>query len=51
MTRPRLCAACGKNPVAYIGRECCYECVPRVWKRPAVCKRCGSATDYFTSGL
>ncbi len=51
MTRPRLCAACGKNPVAYVGRECCYACVPRVWKRPAVCKRCGSGTDYFTSGL
>lgn len=29
----------------------CYQCVPRVWKRPPICKRCGSDTDYFTSGL
>jgi site-specific recombinase XerC len=51
VTRPRPCVRCGINPVAYIGRECCYRCVPRVWKRPACCKRCGSSEDYYTAGL
>lgn len=51
MTRVRLCAGCGVNPIAYIGREYCYGCVPRVWKRPAKCKRCGSENDYYTNGL
>jgi integrase len=51
VTRPRLCATCGVQPVAYGGRQFCYDCVPRVWKRPARCKRCGSTRDYFTAGL
>lgn len=51
MTRPRTCAGCGIRPVAYIGRNYCYDCIPRTWKRPPVCKRCGSETDYFTAGL
>lgn len=51
MTRPRLCTDCGVKPVAYPGRAHCYDCVPRVWKRPAACKRWGSTTDYFTAGL
>jgi hypothetical protein len=51
VSRVRLCAGCGTNPIAYGGRKYCYACVPRVWKRPVRCKRCGSETDYFTAGL
>jgi integrase len=51
MTRVRLCARCGVNPIAYVGRHCCYDCVPRQRKNPLLCKRCGSDTDYFTNGL
>lgn len=51
MTRVRLCERCGVNPIAYYGRRYCYVCVPRVWKTPLRCKRCGSETDYFTAGL
>lgn len=51
MTKPRPCARCGVKPVAYIGREYCYDCVPRVWKKPPRCKRCGSNTDYYTNHL
>jgi len=50
MTRPRPCAGCGVNPVAYAGREFCYDCVPRTWKKPPRCKLCGSAEDYYTNG-
>jgi hypothetical protein len=50
MTRPRPCAGCGLNPVAYYGREFCYDCVPRTWKKPPRCKLCGSAEDYYTNG-
>ncbi|GAB3000987.1 hypothetical protein GCM10017788_50880 [Amycolatopsis acidiphila] len=51
MSRVRLCEHCGVNPIAYYGRRSCYVCVPRVWKRPVRCKRCGSEKDYFTAGL
>jgi hypothetical protein len=50
VTRPRPCAQCGINPIAYSGRAFCYDCVPRVWKRPPQCKRCGSQNDYYTAG-
>ena len=50
MTRPRPCAGCGVNPVAYAGREFCYDCVPRTWKKPPRCKLCGSTEDYYTAG-
>jgi hypothetical protein len=50
MTRPRPCAGCGVNPVAYYGRSHCYQCRPRVWKRPPQCKTCGSSSDYYTAG-
>jgi hypothetical protein len=50
MSRPRPCAGCGVNPVAYAGREFCYDCVPRTWKKPPRCKLCGSAEDYYTNG-
>ncbi len=50
MTRPRPCAGCGVNPVAYAGREFCYDCVPRTWKKPPRCKLCGSTEDYYTNG-
>ena len=50
MTRPRPCAGCGVNPVAYAGREFCYDCVPRTWKKPPHCKLCGSTEDYYTAG-
>lgn len=49
--RPRLCGRCGANPVGYSGRACCYTCVPRRRRAPLACKRCGSTTDFFTSGL
>lgn len=49
--RPRRCARCGVNPVGYTGRECCYACVPRRRRAPLACKRCGSTTDFYTSGL
>lgn len=51
MSNPRPCARCGVNPVAYVGRECCYDCVPRVWKKPPRCKRCDSDNDYYSNGL
>jgi hypothetical protein len=50
VTRPRPCARCGINPIAYHGRACCYDCVPRMWKRPPRCKLCGSQDDYYTAG-
>ena len=50
MTQPRPCAGCGVNPVAYYGRQFCYDCVPRTWKKPPRCKLCGSAKDYYTNG-
>lgn len=50
MTKPRPCAGCGIRPIAYAGRAFCYQCVPRVWKRPPRCKLCGSETDYYTAG-
>ena len=49
--RPQLCTRCGVNPIAYTGRDCCYTCVPRRRRAPLVCKRCGSTTDFYTSGL
>lgn len=49
--RPKLCARCGTNPVGYSGRDCCYTCVPRRRRAPLACKRCGSTTDFYTSGL
>lgn len=49
--RPRLCARCGVNPVGYTGRDCCYTCAPRRRRTPLVCTRCGSTTDFYTSGL
>jgi hypothetical protein len=51
MTRIRLCAGCGVNPIAYYGRRYCYACVPRARTKPLLCKRCGSDSDYFTGGL
>lgn len=52
MTRPRPCARCGAKPVAYTGREFCYDCVPHLWYgKPPPCKRCGSRTGYYTAGL
>jgi hypothetical protein len=51
VTHPRLCALCGVKPIGYHGRKCCYECVPRQRKRPLLCKRCGSDTNYFAAGL
>jgi hypothetical protein len=50
MTRPRPCAGCGVNPVAHYGREFCYDCLPRTWKKPPRCKLCGSTEDYCTNG-
>lgn len=50
-SRPRPCDRCGVNPIAYTGRRFCYGCVPRKRNGPLLCKRCGSDTDYFTSGL
>lgn len=37
------CSRCTVNPVGYIGRECCYTCVPRMklGPRPRSCSRCG----------
>lgn len=52
MTRPSLCCDCGIRPVAYNGREHCYSCKPPSWGRPIPpCRRCGSVSDYFASGL
>lgn len=36
------CARCGQRPVGYVGRECCYECVPHLKPGPRVrlCQRC-----------
>lgn len=43
MTPWALCARCGVRPVGYVGRECCYTCVPRkkAGPRPRPCARCG----------
>lgn len=44
MTGRAPCARCGEKPVGYAGRECCYECVPRLkgGPRPQPCGRCGT---------
>lgn len=51
MSRPRPCSRCGLKPIAYWGREFCYDCVPRARKGSLRCKRCGSDQNYFTAGL
>lgn len=44
MTGWALCARCGERPVGYVGRECCYECVPHLkpGARVRLCPRCGA---------
>lgn len=42
MTGWASCARCGERPVGYVGRECCFECVPHLkpGPRPRLCERC-----------
>lgn len=44
MTGRAPCARCGQQPVGYVGRECCFECVPhlKTGPRPRLCERCGA---------
>ena len=44
------CARCGQRPVGYVGRECCYECVPHLkpGARVRVCPRCGANPVGYT---
>jgi integrase len=46
-----MCQRCGNRPQAYQGRGLCYDCKPGTRGRPLPCKRCGSADDYWSSGL
>ena len=51
MSRPQPCTRCGLKPVAYTGRACCYDCVPRARRQPWRCTRCGTDSDYYAKQL
>jgi hypothetical protein len=46
-----FCQTCGVRPPAMREIPCCFECWPGGPVTPPPCRRCGSAENYFTSGL
>jgi site-specific recombinase XerD len=44
VTGRALCARCGEMRVGYVGRDCCYGCVPHLkpGARVRLCPRCGT---------
>lgn len=48
MTRLPVCERCGKNPVGYPARACCYFCVPRQRRAMQFCERCGENPVAYT---
>lgn len=49
--RPKPCQVCGVRPPAMREIPCCFDCWPGGPVTPPPCRRCGSRTDYYTSGL
>jgi hypothetical protein len=50
--KPRKpCQVCGVRPPAMQGITYCFECWPGVPVTPPPCRKCGSTTDYWSSGL
>lgn len=47
----RPCQVCGQRPPAMQGLTICFQCWPGGPITPPPCRRCGSTTDYWTSGL
>jgi integrase len=47
----RMCQACGIRPPAMREIPCCFDCWPGGPVAPPPCRSCGSAGDYYTSGL
>jgi hypothetical protein len=46
-----MCQVCGKRPPTMREIPCCFECWPGGPVTPPPCRKCGSTTDYYTSGL
>lgn len=49
--RPKRCQVCGIRPPAMREIPCCFDCWPGGPVTPPPCRKCGSTTDYYTSGL
>ncbi len=47
----RMCQVCGVRPPAMREIPYCFDCWPGGPVIPPPCRKCGSATDYYTSGL
>jgi hypothetical protein len=47
----RMCQVCGLRPPAMREIPCCFGCWPGGPVTPPPCRKCGSAQDYYTSGL
>ncbi|MFI5068912.1 MAG: hypothetical protein ACHP9Z_33720 [Streptosporangiales bacterium] len=47
----RMCQVCGVRPPAMREIPYCFGCWPGGPVIPPPCRKCGSATDYYTSGL
>lgn len=51
MTQSNRCEVCRARPAAMAGIGLCFECWPGGPVTPPPCRRCGSTTDYYSSGL
>lgn len=51
MTRPRICPTCSLRPVATPRHRHCYQCLPGGPFTAPPCRKCGSTTLYYSSGL
>lgn len=49
--RPHRCQVCGVRPPAMREIPFCFDCWPGGPITPPPCRKCGSTTDYYTSGL
>jgi hypothetical protein len=47
----RMCQVCGIRPPAMREIPYCFSCWPGGPVTPPPCRKCGSAEDYYTSGL
>lgn len=49
--RPWPCEVCGQRPRAHGQTRCCYGCMTGGPLVAPPCRRCGSTSDYYASGL
>ena len=48
MTQPALCEHCGLQPVGYLGRDGCWDCLPRQRTQRQICTHCAvNPVAYF----